>query len=135
MTVIRWACSTTWKLVTTIPSDRMTNPVPTPRPDSPPRGSGWNRLVVTLTTAGRTAWTTRTMGSWDGSAAPTSTVNGELRTGTRSITVRVQAVTARVATAIIETRERFIGGLGFRLGDEPEAIRRRSGRRSSVPRA
>src|SRR5437867_1324836 len=112
-----------------MPSDRMTNPVPTPRPDSPPRGLGWNRLVVTLTTAGRTASTTCTMGSREGSATPTSTAAGELRTGTRSTTVRVQAVTARAATAISGTMARFML-TSVPSRENLEAIRRRPDRRS-----
>jgi hypothetical protein len=47
----------------------MTNPVPTALPlVAPPNRASWLwTLVVTFTTAGVTAWTTRTMGSVRGS--------------------------------------------------------------------
>src|SRR5437588_828207 len=45
------------------PSDRTTNPVPTPRPGCTPNPLFSSRLVVTLTTAGRTRWITATTGS------------------------------------------------------------------------
>ena len=68
VTVIRCPPSTTWKFVTTIPSDRMMNPVPTPRPGcEPPKGPCSRRFVVTFTTAGRTCCTTWTTGSAFGS--------------------------------------------------------------------
>src|SRR5919198_4425836 len=44
----------------------MTNPVPTPLPGCNPNPLGGRRFVVTLTTAGRTCWTTATTGSWPG---------------------------------------------------------------------
>src|SRR5205085_1124094 len=40
----------------------MTNPVPTPRPGCTPNGLLSSRFVVTLTTAGRTRWTTASTG-------------------------------------------------------------------------
>src|SRR4051794_40123183 len=68
VTVIRCAPSTTWKLVTMMPSDRMMNPVPTPRPGvCPPNGLFSSRFVVTFTTAGRALCTTWTTGSAFGS--------------------------------------------------------------------
>src|SRR6266542_2782745 len=61
VTVIRCAPSTTWKFVTTIPSERTMNPVPTPRPGcEPPKTFDSSRFVVTFTTAGRARWTTLT---------------------------------------------------------------------------
>src|SRR6266496_3651845 len=59
------APSTTWKLVTMMPSDRITNPVPTPFPcAAPPSGLACTIDVVTLATAGATRLTTWTTGSW-----------------------------------------------------------------------
>src|SRR6266571_4039297 len=63
ITVMCWAHSTTCQFVTMIPSERMTNPVPTPRPCCVPKNPCCSRLVVTFTTDGRTRWTTATTGS------------------------------------------------------------------------
>ena len=62
ITVMRWACSTTWKFVTMMPFEAMMKPVPTPRPVWDPNRPDCT-AVVTFTTAGRTAWTTWTVGS------------------------------------------------------------------------
>jgi hypothetical protein len=69
ITVMRCAPSTTWKLVTIVPSERTMKPVPTPRSRFCPNGVGWNRLVTTLTTAGWTRFTTWTTGSLFGLTA------------------------------------------------------------------
>ena len=63
-TVIFEPPSTTWQFVTTTPSERTMNPVPTPWPCwAPPNWSGWKMSVVTFTTAGSTRWTTAVTGS------------------------------------------------------------------------
>ena len=53
------APSTTWQFVTTTPSERTMNPVPTPLPSwALPSWSVWKTSVVTLTTDGRARFTT-----------------------------------------------------------------------------
>jgi hypothetical protein len=64
VTVIAVAPSTTWSLVIITPSERTTNPVPTPvLVPEPEKGSNVRTFVVTLTTAGDAAFTVRTTGS------------------------------------------------------------------------
>src|SRR4029453_17475625 len=63
-TVILEPPSTTWQLVTMMPSCRTMDPVPTPLPCwTLPNWSGWNTSVVTFTTAGSASWTTVSTGS------------------------------------------------------------------------
>jgi hypothetical protein len=90
------ASSTTWKFVTTIPSDRMMKPVPTAFPvPEPPKmlPTAWIRLV-TFTTAGATRRTTCTVASPDRVVAAAGFVGGNEGAG-----VGLPAALVRTATS------------------------------------
>jgi len=114
--VILFACSTTWQFVMITPSERTTKPVPTPWP--PPRVS--NRSVVTFTTAGRTRFTTFSIGSRPAGNGASLNVEAGLddaaddEDGDFDPTVNVHAV-PRTASNVMGTSRR-------RMRDPPDVM-------------